>query len=198
VSSAFRALVILVCAAIGGGVSVLWARSATLSAVIVGRSSAGHMRAIAVHRGGVVVFVSEIPLQSDRARYLNAAMPHPNDLDAVMESVFDQPSIVRSRWGFILAKGTFTTIDGSFGYHAVRIPNWPIVLVAVLMMLLLTRGPLRRYRWKRQGKCMRCGYDLRGNPSDRCPECGAAVTSPAASQSPPAAASAPASPRLGG
>ena len=35
------------------------------------------------------------------------------------------------------------------------------------------RGPLRRRRRRRSGRCQRCGYDLTGNVSGRCPECGA-------------------------
>lgn len=29
-----------------------------------------------------------------------------------------------------------------------------------------------RIERQRTGKCISCGYDLRGNPSDTCPECG--------------------------
>lgn len=35
------------------------------------------------------------------------------------------------------------------------------------------------YRWssKKYLRCLRCGYDLRGNQSDTCPECGQKMTS---------------------
>ncbi len=39
-------------------------------------------------------------------------------------------------------------------------------------MMPIVRGPLRR-RWRRwHGACLECGYNLRGNRSGRCPECG--------------------------
>ncbi len=34
------------------------------------------------------------------------------------------------------------------------------------------RDPLRRYRRRRRGLCLKCGYDLTGNESGNCPECG--------------------------
>ena len=37
------------------------------------------------------------------------------------------------------------------------------------------RGPLRRWRRRRKGLCLKCGYDLTGNVTGRCPECGEAV-----------------------
>ena len=36
----------------------------------------------------------------------------------------------------------------------------------------LATPPVRRWRRKRNGWCLACGYDLRGNRSGRCPECG--------------------------
>jgi len=38
--------------------------------------------------------------------------------------------------------------------------------------LLLARAPLRRYRRRRKGLCVKCAYDLTGNTSGTCPECG--------------------------
>jgi hypothetical protein len=39
----------------------------------------------------------------------------------------------------------------------------------------LIRGPLRRWRRRRKGLCGSCGYDLTGNESGTCPECGKAT-----------------------
>lgn len=54
--------------------------------------------------------------------------------------------------------------------------SW-FTLLGGLTILPLARGTLflrrhsRRARWKRNGCCLKCGYDLRATP-DRCPECG--------------------------
>ncbi len=48
-----------------------------------------------------------------------------------------------------------------------------VVLIPVLVLPLLP-GTIRRERRKR-GLCVKCGYDLTGNVSGRCPECGEAV-----------------------
>jgi hypothetical protein len=49
------------------------------------------------------------------------------------------------------------------------------VLLALFPVISLIRGPLRRSRRRRRGRCLVCGYDLRGNVSGVCPECGEAV-----------------------
>ena len=45
-------------------------------------------------------------------------------------------------------------------------------LLLTLMAIPIVRGPLRRWHRVRNGRCIECGYDLRGLRSDRCPECG--------------------------
>ena len=48
-----------------------------------------------------------------------------------------------------------------------------LVLLAVYPVTFLLSTPRRRRRQRmEQGLCVRCGYDLRGSESSRCPECG--------------------------
>ena len=55
-------------------------------------------------------------------------------------------------------------------------PLWaPAVLFATYPTIALARGPVRRYRRRKRGLCIRCGYDLTGNVSGTCPECGEAI-----------------------
>ena len=47
-------------------------------------------------------------------------------------------------------------------------------LLMTLMAIPIVRGPIRRWHRERNGRCIECGYDLRGLRSNRCPECGTA------------------------
>jgi hypothetical protein len=48
---------------------------------------------------------------------------------------------------------------------------------ALLWVIWFTPGAMKRSRRRRRGRCVKCGYDLRGRSDDRsaCPECGAAM-----------------------
>lgn len=50
-----------------------------------------------------------------------------------------------------------------------------IILTGWYPLFLVVRGPLRRRRRARRGWCIKCGYDLTGNESGVCPECGKPV-----------------------
>jgi hypothetical protein len=76
--------------------------------------------------------------------------------------------------------------DGSSGYgsspfwnrsHLVVFPLWlPTALAAMAPAVRLVRARRRRARRRRDGGfCTRCGYDLTGNLSGTCPECGTRV-----------------------
>jgi hypothetical protein len=59
---------------------------------------------------------------------------------------------------------------------AVAVPSWmPAVILAPYPILAFVRGPARRWRRRRRGLCVRCGYDLEGNVSGVCPECGTTI-----------------------
>lgn len=50
-----------------------------------------------------------------------------------------------------------------------------LLLLPALWFVAPVRGRLRRRAMRRRGLCRRCGYDLTGNRSGVCPECGTAV-----------------------
>ena len=68
------------------------------------------------------------------------------------------------------------TIIGCVSMREVRIPLWmPFILFAILPVIAACRGPLRRRRRRRRGLCVQCGYDLTGNTTGVCSECGQRV-----------------------
>ena len=61
----------------------------------------------------------------------------------------------------------------------VSIPLWGVCLAfATYPTIAFIRGPMRRWRWRRKGLCTKCGYNLTGNTSGVCPECGTEVKGP--------------------
>lgn len=54
----------------------------------------------------------------------------------------------------------------------VSTPLWlATMLLAAYPAATFVRGPLRRWRRRRNGSCVNCGYTLRGLTEPRCPEC---------------------------
>ena len=62
---------------------------------------------------------------------------------------------------------------GASGWWTLRLPLWiPYLALLTLSLLLWRIGRPRRFR---AGHCQSCGYDLTGNTSGRCPECGSST-----------------------
>ena len=75
-------------------------------------------------------------------------------------------------WGL----GDYTA--GEWGM-SILLPYWLLACGAAASgagLLMISRRLHRQERRRRDGQCIRCGYDLRATP-DRCPECGT-LTSP--------------------
>ena len=53
------------------------------------------------------------------------------------------------------------------------LPIFPLfVLFSIFPLYAFIRGPYRRYCRRKKGLCLKCGYNLTGNVSGVCPECG--------------------------
>jgi hypothetical protein len=61
--------------------------------------------------------------------------------------------------------------------RAVVIPYWFVMVCAGFWPGACVMRWGRRWRWKRMGRCVACGYDLRGG-GERCPECGRCAAMP--------------------
>ena len=67
----------------------------------------------------------------------------------------------------------FTTKREVWSGHSLRFPHWlPTIIFAIYPTIAFIRGPYSRYYRRRKGLCLNCGYNLTGNVSGVCPECG--------------------------
>jgi hypothetical protein len=102
-------------------------------------------------------FIGAISEQCHAARFRNIAESH------------YQGKSIRRRLGLKLPSYHYSR-SADFCYCLVAVPTWiPGLFLMALLTLIL---------WRRRtpaGHCLKCGYDLTGNVSGRCPECGSAV-----------------------
>jgi hypothetical protein len=75
-------------------------------------------------------------------------------------------SIPRPPSGYQYTPRTFAALHIELPLHV-----W-FILFATYPTIAFVRGPLRRWRRRRKGLCTACAYDLTGNESGVCPECG--------------------------
>ena len=96
--------------------------------------------------------------------------------------VMPPADLLRSRWfrdtfwsrrGFVACTQRAPSIRPGGRIDYLAFPLWvPAALLATLPAVRAFRGAFGRHR---TGRCPRCGYDLTGNESGVCPECGTAT-----------------------
>ena len=84
------------------------------------------------------------------------------------------PHITMFKKSFSFNRGRVSARDGSpISMTIVCFPHWLLVILfAVLPVRWVFVGLLRPRRRKQLGLCVQCGYDLTGNTSGACSECG--------------------------
>ena len=87
----------------------------------------------------------------------------------MIEELFASSGLLGVRWG----RGRISDDRRIWAdCQVICVPLWmPFVIFSAYPTIAFIRGPLRRYRRRKRGLCVTCGYDLRGSPG-RCPECG--------------------------
>ncbi|MCH8966496.1 MAG: hypothetical protein IID43_02365 [Planctomycetes bacterium] len=77
------------------------------------------------------------------------------------------------RLGFSFSADVLPGGNPPYSHWFLAIPLWcPIVLFAAYPTIAFIRGPVRRRRRRKRGLCVKCGYDLTGNVTGVCSECG--------------------------
>ena len=69
----------------------------------------------------------------------------------------------------------FAFIRDTAGAHHVIFPLWPLVLMLLILPMVREGQSIRRRHRQASRRCVTCGYNLTGNTSGVCPECGTAV-----------------------
>lgn len=122
--------------------------------------------------GDVARFRSYDPELNDRL----AEMGPGGYTDSVREASHDFLQV--SRNGIRIAGFVGSAHKNGYGGHSVYVglPLWWIyVMLGLIAAWRLGVRRMQRWRRRMRRQCVECGYDLRGNTSGACPECGSKV-----------------------
>jgi hypothetical protein len=105
---------------------------------------------------------------------------HPNLQQTLRLGAKVQNGMLRSN---INPRGRFQYLSSArgrvSGWQYVAFPLWaPFSILAAYPTIAFIRGPMRRWRRMRRGLCVACGYNLKGNVTGVCSECGNKIESP--------------------
>lgn len=84
---------------------------------------------------------------------------------------FGTSSATGSQWRILGFELIYSSPKLRWGYFVVCIPFWAITLLLAATTTWALLAVRRHRRWNAEGRCPRCGYDLRATPG-HCPECG--------------------------
>jgi hypothetical protein len=166
-SGALVLLSLLGCLAVAG----LWARGYWRFDVVGGRFGTTSLM-VGSYRGHLLWATGTADVAEGRAEWYGYESR--TGLDAARPLEY-----LRENAAWNVAGFSYTgTVDKNFPISVLITPSWSLaLLLGVLPCRRLLRSRRRRVRL-RENLCPGCGYDLRGNASGVCPECGNATPCP--------------------
>jgi hypothetical protein len=155
---------------IGVAAVVMWVRGIwRIDLVGYGDESQEHGVAAIAGQGR---FVLGLNVRSDWVGIQAASWPRTEEMSTVEAAEWllitgdNEPAAWHSFAGFLVGWG-----PSHYPFVAVGLPAWFVGLLAATPLAIHYGAKRRRSRRVAQGKCARCGYDLRGSAGE-CPECG--------------------------
>ena len=147
----------------------LWVRSYFRS-IYISHSSANTFVYVFSDVGHFALSIDD--RQSTGLHHWTADWSFPSD-GVVADFTFKEMSYYRQICGFAYAYAKPIRAGRIQATYLLTLPHWFIALFfATYPTIAFIRGPYRRYRRRKNGLCLKCGYNLTGNVSGVCPECG--------------------------
>ena len=159
-------------------IACCWVRGHRSADAVILFAPGGNIQVVATGGGRICLFLSGMDFGVERAWTAAYANGLPGEFQRVMNSIGrpNARSVIAGRfaltWQFTDALGVPRA-----WFIAAGIPHWLAIAACLLPPAWVVRRQLRRWRWKRGGCCLNCGYDLRATPG-RCSECGAGQSGP--------------------
>ena len=172
------------------GVAMLWARSDTRNDQLRFGTARGRYWQINTYSGGVACTVATGWYENqpwERTTVLRSTY-YPRQLGGPRKTVqryadggppIEWAPGSRDQWGPVMVeRGTWAPyrVPPTMPYVTYDLRYWLLLAVSALPLVArpipAARRAMRRRRWARAGLCRGCGYNLYGNPTGVCPECG--------------------------
>lgn len=168
-SRIIRVLIVVVLVA----ATVLAAISNWKSLVIGAGTRSGHFAGITICQNRLFFGRTFVSSHDNVSANIKATWIDSDVANYLIEGYRTQAQFRYERFGFLLA--SITRKPGDFiDDTLVAIPVWIPIALAWFPLCRAMYLRRRRSRWRREGLCGSCAYDLRGITSEKCPECGSA------------------------
>ena len=136
------------------------------------KKTISHVLALLAGLGCIYIHVQsyypEYWLLHDRKQSLTYLVWHGNFF--VIEGNLWCPSLARWHWGV-----GASPLGPSWGIVDLSVPIWPLTTVLLAWGVPGFIPAFLRFRKPKSGHCTKCRYDLTGNVSHICPECGTQI-----------------------